>query len=389
MKYFKNSSTEDNAVDLLLYGDIGWEVKGSDFAKEVAELPSEVAKINVRINTNGGFVTDGMSMYTSLKNAKQEVHTFNDGVAASMGGIILMAGDEIHAMDYSRLMIHPVSGGSDKGRKSLQDMLVGILAMRSGIETEEVEEMMKSETWLTAKEAKKKGFIDNIVKSSNNYDLNASLVNQMVNSISKPKEEEINIDNKNTNKMEEIKNTLQLDPNASNEVANKKVKEILNENKELKASNETLETEKKDSELANEQLKEQNITLQGKVDAHKEEKETENKTKVENLIDKAIEDNKITKESREDMLNEFGSDLERAEKLINSISIPVAKDISDEINSNEGDVDKNEDGKLTYQDKTFREWEKDDEGEEVLSELENSNKKLYDKLYAQDYESNE
>ena len=378
MNYFRNSSEQENTVDLLIYGDIGWEITAKDVAKEVAELPENTELIRARVNTAGGGVIEGLGIYSILRNSKYEVHTYNDGVAASMGGVILMAGDERYAADYSKMLIHPVSGGDERSKRAMQDSLADILSNRSGLKRKEIDEMMSDETWLNAKESKKKGFIHNVVKSESNYELNSSLVDQMVNSIGRQNNTGINT---NTNKMENIKNTLKLDSKVSEDVVNETVKDILNKVEVLEGEKLQLQNDFKDSELVNEQLKETNTKLQNEVNVHQNEKEEANKAKVEELFNKAVELGKLNKDSKEDILNEFGSNVERMEKLINSISIPVADDISNQINNNADDK------KATYEGKSYAEIMVEDNAAETFKKIETEKPKLWNKMCEEHFKS--
>ncbi len=435
LKYIKNASKEN--VDLYIYDSIGEEIKGSDFAREIRLIEdTEVKRINVRINSGGGIVVDGFSIWAALKNSSKEVHTFNDGLAASMAGILLMAGKVIHAANYSQLMIHPVSGGSEQGRKALQDSLVMILSKRSGNTKEEITEMMIAETWLSAKEAKKKGFVDEIFEGINKYEVNLKAaaeifgesieienpypnehsarivepskfekdsfrrkkISEGINlilgrlngettmttqayrfdkenfSVSQAKKwliehkikyilfEPASAETKTFLNMKTINNLLKLDENVAKDVTEAKVKEILTNLTALEAANKT--------------LKETNVELKTESDKFKTEKETVRKESVKNQIEKAITDGSLKADKKDELIAEFGSNVEMTEKFISSIQVTKAPDIKNEI-----DGIKNDKGKTTYKGKTMRELEKSGEAEA----LKNENEKLFYKIFKEEY----
>jgi len=129
--------------------------------------------ITVAINSFGGSVFDGWSIYNLLKNHKGEVTTRIDGVAASIASVIALAGDKIHMSEISSFMIHKASifveGNSDdlEVQKDVLDKIDATLIMlysaKTGKKADEVEELIKNETWFSSEEALNAGFVDEIV----------------------------------------------------------------------------------------------------------------------------------------------------------------------------------------------------------------------------------
>lgn len=96
-------------AEVLIYGNIGdrWNEDGviaSELVREIAAL--DVDAIDLRINSYGGSVTDGMAIYNALKRHKASVTTYIDGVAISCASYIAMAGDTITMASNSQMMIH-------------------------------------------------------------------------------------------------------------------------------------------------------------------------------------------------------------------------------------------------------------------------------------------
>jgi len=109
-----NQITSDTA-ELLIYGDIfpyEGHIRAADVVGKLRELEQSCTKIHVRINSNGGDVFEGITIFNALRNSKCEIHTYIDGIAASMGSVIAMAGKKVFMSKYARLMTHKPSGGS-------------------------------------------------------------------------------------------------------------------------------------------------------------------------------------------------------------------------------------------------------------------------------------
>lgn len=93
--------------ELMLYGDIGdwWEgLDASSIVQQIAYLDSPA--IIVRIHSSGGNVMEGLAMYNALKQHEKPVHVYIDGIAASMGAGVAMAGDKIFIPANGLMMLH-------------------------------------------------------------------------------------------------------------------------------------------------------------------------------------------------------------------------------------------------------------------------------------------
>lgn len=105
-----------DSYDLLIYGDIGdswWSdsVTAKSVVEQLNALDDSVATINVRINSYGGSVADGLAIYNALKRHKAAKAVTVDGVAMSSASLIAMAGDTVTMPPTSLLMIHAPWGG--------------------------------------------------------------------------------------------------------------------------------------------------------------------------------------------------------------------------------------------------------------------------------------
>ena len=138
-----------------------------------AENPKK--EISMYINSPGGVVTSGMAIYDTMQYIRPPVSTLCIGQAASMGSLLLCAGEENmrFALPNSRIMVHQPSGGfqgqaSDIERhaKEILDMrtrLNKIYCTHTGQDLKTIEDALERDTFMTAEEAKSFGLIDTVV----------------------------------------------------------------------------------------------------------------------------------------------------------------------------------------------------------------------------------
>ena len=142
-------------------------------------LESENPKkpISFYINSPGGVVTSGMSMYDTMQYIKCDVSTVCIGQAASMGSLLLTAGaaGQRYSLPSSRIMIHQPSGGA-RGQATdieihaqeilrLRAYLNSIYVKHTGQKLAVIEKAMERDNFMSAEEAKKFGLIDHVVES--------------------------------------------------------------------------------------------------------------------------------------------------------------------------------------------------------------------------------
>lgn len=151
---------------MLINSHIGYDeaegmgIDGALFQKELLWLDSLGKKrIQIWINCVGGIVMDGYNIASAILKSKTPVDTYNVGVAASIAGVIFMCGRNRIMMDYALLMMHKPNGTSVTSViENMQDSLVTMLAAKSKLSKEAVDDLMNVTTWLTAEDCKDKGF---------------------------------------------------------------------------------------------------------------------------------------------------------------------------------------------------------------------------------------
>ena len=159
---------------------VGGEVEDGMANAIVAQLlflQAEDAKkeISMYINSPGGSVTAGLAILDTMRMVKCPVATYCVGQAASMGAVLLAAGEKgrRHALPNARIMIHQPWGGA-QGKASdieitareilrLKEVLNGILADASGKTVEEVTKDTDRDHFMSAEEARAWGIVDRVM----------------------------------------------------------------------------------------------------------------------------------------------------------------------------------------------------------------------------------
>ena len=170
-KFYALEKSGNNETTVTLYDEIGAFGAGSkEFLADLGKLSGQ--HIHLRINSPGGSVIEGTAIYNALRRHEGGLTVHIDAMAASMASVIAMAGSPVYIADNALLMIHnpwTVSmGDSDQLRKEadlldkLKSTLVNAYTRKTGIEQDQVAEMMNAETWLDAVEAVALGFADAI-----------------------------------------------------------------------------------------------------------------------------------------------------------------------------------------------------------------------------------
>ncbi|NQX81799.1 MAG: ATP-dependent Clp endopeptidase proteolytic subunit ClpP [Flavobacteriaceae bacterium] len=134
--------------------------------------------ISMYINSPGGGVSAGLGIYDTMQFIKPEISTICTGMAASMGAVLMCAGEKgkRSALPHSRIMIHQPLGGAQGQAKDMEITLAEILkskkelyeiiAHHSGQPFEKIEKDSDRDYWMRAEEAKEYGMIDEVLRKS-------------------------------------------------------------------------------------------------------------------------------------------------------------------------------------------------------------------------------
>ena len=201
MKKYYQLIQNGTSADLYIYGDIAeyaWDetdVTSFGLAQELEAL--EVGHINCYINSYGGSVSAGLSIYNQLKRHAAKVTTICDGFACSAASVIFMAGDERIMNSASLLMIHNAwsyaNGNAEELRKQADDLEVITQAsinayMQSvNIDESELKALMDAESWILPADALAMGFATSIVDEPESNQASQSVKRQtMIKLTTKP-----------------------------------------------------------------------------------------------------------------------------------------------------------------------------------------------------------
>ncbi|MCK5016535.1 MAG: Clp protease ClpP [Candidatus Peribacteraceae bacterium] len=174
MKTFYSMQAQGKkSATIKIFADIGEDwfgegVSAKGFSDDLEAL-GDLDILDVHVNSRGGNVHDGVTIYNTLKQHSATVNMFIDGVAASIASIIAMAGDKIYMAEGATMFVHnPLTwavGNSKVFRATadtldtIQEGLVDIYSNNNLSSTrDEIIALMDAETTFTAQEAIDKGF---------------------------------------------------------------------------------------------------------------------------------------------------------------------------------------------------------------------------------------
>jgi len=346
---------KNGIYDIYLYGIVGYDFSSLDFIRAFNLATSKIKKVNVRVNTVGGDVLEGIAIFNAIRNSGIEVTIYIDGLAASMGSVIVMAGNKILMSKYAKLMTHRVKGGAygdadqlknvAKNVEDVENDIIDIYAKRTGLSKKDIKnKYIKSgiDNWINASDAKNQGLIDDVYDGepidlpkdlSNQSDVKR-FINQSI----------VNI--KNKNKMKLILSKFGLPDNTSEE-------QLLSHiNNELS---------KKDNKISD---------LENKLKDFETQEKTRRENEIKALIDNAIQQKKITESQRETFTNLANQDYENTKAAIEAMQGVAG--INSQLDGNRSDNEERKD------------WKFDDyhqKAPEALAKMKTEDPEKYKKLY--------
>ena len=155
-------------TDVLIHGDIGFEVRSSDIVQQLAGVDGDVV---VRVNSGGGDVYEGLAIMNALRAHPGEVLVIVEGLAASVASFIAVGGGtRVVCRPHAELMIHEAwamaDGNAEDMTKAAGDLdrvsgnLASIYTDRAGGDPDVWRQRMRAETWFSAEEALAAGLVD-------------------------------------------------------------------------------------------------------------------------------------------------------------------------------------------------------------------------------------
>ena len=162
--------------EIKLYGAIGYPgMTSAAFKSLLAECdPSQ--ELVIRIDSEGGSVFDGLGIHDALTAWPGQVRAVVESSAFSIASFIAMAADKVEITENGYLMLHNPYTMTEGDHEDLQkqsellaklrDSMVTAYATKTGKSREEVEAVMRAETWLDAREAQASGYVDSILPTA-------------------------------------------------------------------------------------------------------------------------------------------------------------------------------------------------------------------------------
>lgn len=178
MKKFWNwlHNDADGESELYLNGAIADESWWGDEVTPAAfqaELKQHTGDVTVWINSPGGDVFAAAQIYTMLRNHPGKVTVKIHGIAASAASVVAMAGDTTLISPVGMLMIHNPSTMAAGEKKDMEqaiavldevkESILNAYAAKTGLSRNRLAKMMDAETWLSAGEAQRLGFVDGVL----------------------------------------------------------------------------------------------------------------------------------------------------------------------------------------------------------------------------------
>ena len=375
-KHIIGQTVEGKPAVIRFYGPVTAE-STARFNEEFLWLQNYVkpSKILVMVNSEGGSVVAGMSTFSVMQSCPIETHCVIEGIAASMGSVIWAAGTKLFMHDYSILMVHnPFVNSEDTLDESTKNMLKAfrcqletIYHKRFGLDKAKVREIMDGEgdadgTYLSASEAVKAGILPSkhIIKTSEQVraDIQTRLegakgaanIRDIMAAFTKDEESESKLIKKTLAILEQNKkNTIsqqamnekeltfdsvcaQLGISKEAPVANvpSRIAELIKAEAKLatvkaeldsmKSELDQLKIQHKGKETEVKNLTDKLTDAESKLKAYQDKEAAEKATLIENMIEAAIKDGKITADSKAEWVEMAQSNLAMVEKTLAGIT---------------------------------------------------------------------
>lgn len=175
MSWFDIQNKSEDNGEVHIYGEIAdakWyseDVTPADFRDKINALKDK-KRVDLYINSLGGGVFAGQTIYNMIKRFSGTVVAHVDGIAASIASVIAMAASKIHIPKNAMMMVHNPIGGAygyaDDLRKTadildtVKQTIVDAYKEHTGLDEKRIKKMMDAETWMTGEEAVAIGFAD-------------------------------------------------------------------------------------------------------------------------------------------------------------------------------------------------------------------------------------
>lgn len=170
--WYKIEASGGDQAEIIIYDVIGWPFNDArDLVIAISDLKGR--PILGRINSPGGDAFDAVALFNAFKDHDAPVTMRIEALAASSASYLALSGSEVQAYPNTMMMIHEpwtISVGDQYRFRDVADVLgqisgimIDMYAAASTIGKRKIKQMLKDETWMTAREMKDYGFIDTIL----------------------------------------------------------------------------------------------------------------------------------------------------------------------------------------------------------------------------------
>ncbi len=182
-KFYNIKEASKTEVDIFIYGMIGYgwydeeSRDAAEFVREFKDLEKKYDRINIRINSPGGIIEEGLPIFNIIRASQIETHSYIDGIAYSMGAIIALAADTVHSAKNGLFLLHNASGWAWGNAQDFRDTadeldkydssLITAIEDKTGLSEQDIRDKWfdYKDHLFTAKEAKEAKLIDIIEDS--------------------------------------------------------------------------------------------------------------------------------------------------------------------------------------------------------------------------------
>lgn len=349
-----------NTAQILIYGFISpYEVSAADFLIELTQLAATFNTIQIRINSGGGSVFEGIAIRSAIKSfikAGINVVTYVDGIAASMAAPLAISGSKVYISKFGRMMFHKASGygeGSADDLRRTADMMDGA--------EKDILQMITDKTGLPAKDIEAKLFqpgIDKWLSAQECIDM--KLADEIFDA------EEVDVP-ENTTNAKELVNLFDTILNKTTTIKNSynMKKDLLKKlNLPENATDDQIDAAVEKS-LTEKQTAEETIAIN-------------NKKNIEGLIDQAITDKKLVSADKEGWVKNFENNLGGLQMALAKLTI--AKKPTEVIQNRTQNLSEGED------EAEVKGWDAlVKKGKDAITKCREETPDVYNKLYTEKY----
>ena len=303
-------------AEILLMGEIGWESEAESFINQLHALENDgVTSFTVRINSYGGDVFQGMTIYNAL--AEREATVIIEGIAASIASVIALAGKRVEMQKNGFLMIHnpaTLAFGDQNDMEAAREQLdrvkqtiMDIYTAKTGQSAADISAMMDRETWLTADAALEAGFVDAVIEPPKRE----TIFNHITQFLNKGKGEQMH------------KIFAMLSRLSGKAITNEAEAESALQALESDSLNRKGELETARARV--EELEQENGQLRETVESYENAEADRLKEEAEAVVNAAIDSGAILEDEREVWMNQLTSDFAGAKEVLEKITRPKMK----------------------------------------------------------------